>query len=52
MGDGEFFTLPFERNTLRWWEEISELLFLSSHLVGFVLIHLGGSDAATERRSD
>ncbi len=52
MGDGEFFTLPFERNTERWWEEISELLFLSSYLVGFVLIHLGGTDAATERRSD
>ena len=40
MGDGEFFKLPFERNALRWWEEISELLFLSSYLVGFVLIHL------------
>ncbi len=42
MGDGEFFKLPFERNALAWWEEISELLFLSSYLVGFVLVHLDG----------
>ncbi len=41
MGDGEFFRLPFQRITLHWWEEISELLFLSSYLVGFVLIHFG-----------
>ena len=40
MGDGEFFRLPYQRITLWWWEEISELLFLSSYLVGFVLIHL------------
>ena len=40
-GDGEFFKLPFKRSSLRWWEEISELLFLSTYLVGFVCIHLG-----------
>ncbi len=44
-GDGEFFKLPFEPNALAWWEEISELLFLSSYLVGFVLVHLDGCKA-------
>ena len=47
MGDGEFFTLPVERITLLWLEEISELLFLSSYLVGFVLV-LGGRGAGAQ----
>ena len=50
MGDGDFFTLPVERNALRWWEEISELLFLCSYLVGFVLVHLGTGAGAQGRR--
>ena len=55
MGDGEFFKLPFERNALAWWEEISELLFLCSYLVGFVLVHLEGcklEEAASQTRRD
>ena len=40
LGDGEFFTLPPSRNTLKWAEEIFELLFLTSYLAGFALRYL------------
>ena len=39
LGDGEFFTLPFAIISLKWSEELSELLFLSSYFVGFTLIY-------------
>ncbi len=38
MGDGEFFTLPFERKSLRWVEEIAELFFLSTYLMAFLIM--------------
>ncbi len=41
LGDGEFFRLPAPKRTIRWVEEICELLFLASYLVGFVLIQMG-----------
>ena len=49
MGDGEFFKLPLAKRTLRWCEEISELLFLASYLAGFVLIHLDGYKRTVEK---
>lgn len=39
MGDGEFFTLPLSLNKLRWGEEILELFFVESYLLGLLLFH-------------
>ena len=49
IGDGDYFSLPFELNTLRWTEDICELLFVSTYLFGFLLIisdKLRGCDKA------
>ena len=37
LGDGEFFTLPVPMDVLHWVEEILEMLFLQTYLVGFLL---------------
>ena len=37
LGDGEFFTLPLPMDVLHWVEEILEMLFLQTYLVGFLL---------------
>ena len=44
VGDGEYFRLPFGSiETLKWTEEICELLFLTSYLEGFLLLHIKNS---------
>jgi hypothetical protein len=40
LGDGEFFTLPPSPETLKWSEEIFELLFLTLYMAGFALRYL------------
>lgn len=49
IGDGEFFHIPFATRTgLKWTEELSELIFLSSYLIGFALTCMSAYGAAAE----
>ena len=38
VGDGDYFTLPFELTTLQWVEDICELLFVCTYLFGFFMM--------------